>query len=238
MFSLTFAILVGVSVFVGLISKALYDNVMEMRRINHLQPIENKTVTESKLNQWAIAHDFVHIGDFFMHLTNVQSHITVWRHCYEPTFMAAYLTQAIKPKSTGQSKPITQKTAFDFVTYFEMGHTLTTGSTLDASLFPLKEGRYQQTFNFIDMDDLLQKHAQAVVYLKNYGQARLGVIDKPVEDYILEALHSSMEYVWSLPLWPVRGVYWYFIRRHLWHNLTIQRQHEKGKIRLPNEITV
>ncbi|MHC4524604.1 MAG: hypothetical protein ACYSU8_03580 [Planctomycetota bacterium] len=236
MFWLLIAILGGAVGLSLLIATVVYKNIIEMSKIDHLPEIENDNILESEINQWAASHGFHYMNTFLMQITNTRTFVAVWQHPHDPTFFAAYICQGTGGNSSDQSNVVTQKTVFDFITYFDKGYSLTTGSTSDGNLFPLQQNIYHQTLDFADWDDHYQKHTQAVTYLKNIGGIRLDVLTKPVDQYILEAVHSCTKHVRSLFLWPLRGAYWYFIRRRLWHNLTIQQQHEKGKIKLPNEI--
>jgi len=48
--------------------------------------------------------------------------------------------------------------------------------------------------------------------------------------------YQQIDYIRGISLWPFRGAYWYFIRKQLWHNKSIKNQHEKGMIKLPNQL--
>lgn len=51
----------------------------------------------------------------------------------------------------------------------------------------------------------------------------------------LNALIKNSRYIQSIPFWLIRYVIWHFFQKHRGQNLSIQEQHEKGMIKLPNE---
>jgi hypothetical protein len=69
------------------------------------------------------------------------------------------------------------------------------------------------------------------------GKVKLKAEDKEFEQAFTRAIREQVKYIKMLPLWPLRGPCWYFIRRYLWHNKSIEEQHRKGMIKLPNELT-
>jgi len=107
---------------------------------------------------------------------------------------------------------------------------------MDSNLFPKPPGSYVQTFSNLSLDDRWYKHIEMENYLLDEGQAQLVEVDKPFEKCIVDATRRQMKFIRSLPLWPLRGTYWYFVRRRFWHNKLIKEQHEKGMIKLPNEL--
>ncbi|MHC4551221.1 MAG: hypothetical protein ACYSUT_00430 [Planctomycetota bacterium] len=229
------AVIVGVVAVWGFISFAVYKSITEMSLFDHLPTVENEKIKDSQLYQWTDSRGYNYLDTYLMEISGVRTFLAVWQHPHDPTFFAAYITQAVNSKSQ-PSKNVKQEMAFDFVTYFTGSFSLTTGSTSSGNLMPLKEGLYRQTLNYGNLDELQEKHNEAVTYLKSFGGVQPGTLSLPAIDYIVDALRNSTEYIRSLSLWPLRGPYWYFIRKHLWHNLTIQQQHEKRKIKLPNEL--
>lgn len=237
MVSLIILILIGIVFFWSLIAKSVYDSVTQMNRIERLTLTKDEP-PEDDTNRWAVENKFYYLGEFLLQAGNARTLVAVWRHYHDPTFFSACFAQGLQPHASNESKVLTQELAFDFTTCLENDYSLTTGSTASANLFPSKQGSYKQTFTISDLEELFRRHQEGVGYLKTVGGARFCTLNKPVEQYILDALHSSTDYVRSLFLWPLRGAYWYFIRRKLWHGLSIQQQHEKRMIKLPNEIRV
>jgi hypothetical protein len=73
-------------------------------------------------------------------------------------------------------------------------------------------------------------------YLIEEGGAGLARMDVSLMDALSDAMRKQTAYVRSLWFWPLRGLYWFLIRRHLWHNRSIKTLREMGRIRLPNEL--
>ena len=61
----------------------------------------------------------------------------------------------------------------------------------------------------------------------------------PTDGILPEAvLRSEMRraaFVRTLPFWYVRAPYWFYVRRTLRHNRSIEELHRAGKIVLPND---
>ena len=45
-----------------------------------------------------------------------------------------------------------------------------------------------------------------------------------------------MNYLRATRLYPLRALYWLFVRPFLWHSRTIEDQYQQGWIKLPNEL--
>ena len=94
-----------------------------------------------------------------------------------------------------------------------------------------------QSFSGISLDEQLARHIEMQEYLSSAGGARLSQLVKPFEEIFIESIDKQVEFVRSIPLWPLRGAYWFFIRRRLWHNKSVLQQHQRGMIKLPNELS-
>lgn len=178
-------------------------------------------------NEWAQNNDFEFVGNFTMKVGPMNTFISAWRRYDRPTFFCQYI---IRSKDS-------VKRAYDLVTEFAFNISLTTGDTRDSVFFPHPPGSYMQTFSNTSFDDRWYKHIEMENYLVDNGQAQLVQIDKPLEKCFVDAILEQMKFVQSIPLWPFRAPYWYFIRKSLWHNKSIKIQHEKGMINLPNELS-
>ena len=88
----------------------------------------------------------------------------------------------------------------------------------------------------MNFDERWHKHVEMENYLMDEGQAQLVEMDKPFEEFFIDEIHKHVKHIRSIPLWPLHGTYWFVIRRVLWHDKSIKQQHEKGMIKLPNEI--
>jgi hypothetical protein len=77
---------------------------------------------------------------------------------------------------------------------------------------------------------------EAENFLKDTGRIALVPSDAAFEDCFLSSLARQVRYIRSIPLWPLRGTGWFYVRRKLRHNTSLMRQHEKGMVKLPQEI--
>ena len=182
-------------------------------------------VVPDQENEWAQANDFEYLGSYMMKVAGTQTEIWAWRRADRPTFFCRYLVRA----------GTMSKIAYDLVTEFSDEISITTASTKDGNSLPHSPGAYSQSFSRMSFDERWQKHIEAENYLMDYGGARLEANDTPFEQAITTAIRKQSNYIRTLPLWPLRGTYWHFVRRHLLHNKSIQTQHEKGIIKLTNE---
>lgn len=206
-----------------LVSVMTYINITTLNETK-LHPSES-AVTEAE-NEWAKSNGFEYVGSYRMRAGVANAEIWAWRRTDRPTFLCKYMVRA------GNAS----KTSYDLMTEFADEVSITTCNTKDGSSMPLVPGAYMQSFSPIDFDGRWQKHIEAENYLMDYGGARLEMNDTPFEQAFIDAIRRQTDYIRTLPLWPVRGMYWFFIRKHLLHNKSLQTQHEKGMIKLPNEL--
>jgi hypothetical protein len=169
--------------------------------------------------QWAEANEFAFIGYF-----RFQNRISLaaWRRTDRPTFFTHMRVQG--------------KETFDLVTLFADDVALTTGSSADAQVLPLPAGFYCQSFSGAGLDERWDRHIEAENYLMDAGGARLVQTDVSLEDAVVRYVRRQVAHVRGLSMWPFRGVYWFVVRRQRMHNLSVQKQHERGMIMLPNEL--
>ncbi|MCP4363940.1 MAG: hypothetical protein GY800_01370 [Planctomycetes bacterium] len=109
----------------------------------------------------------------------------------------------------------------DFVSLYAGNTSLTTASSKDALLLPKPAGAAVQAFPRLDLEGLRQQHLAARTQLAQQKWVSL----RRRKNELLPEIHNSLKqharYITSLPLWQWRGVYWYFIRRHLRANKAI-----------------
>jgi len=172
---------------------------------------------------WAGRNGFSFLGYFVERSGG--GFIAAWKRADQATFLCQYL---IADKGGHRS-------AFDLVTLFSNDVTLSTGSTADAHLFPKPPGYYLQSFSDLSLDSQWTRHASMEGYLIEKGGARLASANISLVDALSDSIRKQAAYVRSLWFWPLRSLYWFFIRLHLWHNRSIQTLREMGRIRLPNE---
>jgi len=169
--------------------------------------------------EWARASGFEFLGNYLEKATG--GLIAAWKHRERPTFFCVYIVQWTK--------------AYDLVTEFAGGVSLTTGSTRSGGMYPRPPGDYGQNFTGLSLDELWGRHIEAENFLIDTGGADLVWMEVVFEESLVGALRKQMEYVRTIPLWPLRATGWFFLRRRKFHNLSIRQQHERGMIQLPKE---
>jgi len=191
--------------------------VLSLRKLQ-LWPCHYKP--EVKTDRWAQANDFSFIGSYMIK-GRYWAGITIfaWQHTDRQSFLCQYGTA---------------NAACDFVTQFTSDVSLTTCSKTEL-FFPRRYGEYAQSFSKIDLNEQWNRHVEMKNYLMDACGVELVAPELPFEDYFIDCVRRQMEFVMSIPLWFLRGVYWYFVRRHLSHNKTIKEQYERGMIRLLKE---
>lgn len=172
---------------------------------------------------WATEQGFDrYLGTFVVRLPAGACLIAAWQHRLRPTYFCPYAAA--------------NKVFHDFVTLFSENRSLTTTNTRDGQFLPKAPGRYMQTFTGLSLDELLNRHAASEQFLLTQGR----ILERPVSWTFEEALSASLAsqgaYIRSLPLWPLRAVYWFLVRKRRLHNKTIEEQHQLGLIRLPHEL--
>ena len=178
------------------------------------------------LRQWAQQNDFKFLGYYNIRVGFAKVFTAAWQRTDRPTFMCHYVIKV-------QNKV---KRAMDIVTKFANDVSLTTANTRNAQFSPKPPKAYAQSFSKVDLDQQWNLHIEMENYLIDVGGAQLVNLSIEFEKDIVESSRKENQFVRSIPLWYLRGSYWYFVRRYLWHNKSIEAQHKKRMIRLPNEM--
>ncbi len=188
------------------------------------------------IDSWASAHRFEYVGTFAARMGNSGSTIIAWRHADKASFFCQYTLKY--DREDGDNTVTVTRFEYDLVTEFAEGISLTTGSSMDCNFYPKLPGAYAQSFSDMNFDDRWTKHLDAEKFLQEVGGAH-ATRDKSVfKDAVVKAIQKETAYVRTLRFWPLRGPYWYFVRKRLRYNKPIETQFAKGMIKLPQELTV
>ncbi|MGI6418759.1 MAG: hypothetical protein ACOX1P_24190 [Thermoguttaceae bacterium] len=125
--------------------------------------------------------------------------ITAWQHTARPSYICIY--------------HLANQRNYDMVTLFADDVHLTTGSTADGMLLPTAPGGYCQCFPKTSFQKMWQRHIEAEEYLISSGAVALSAIDRPFQEIFVESIRRQADHVQTIPFWPLRGAYWYFVRR-------------------------
>jgi hypothetical protein len=118
----------------------------------------------------------------------------------------------------------TNSRAEEFITVFSDDASLTTTRTRSAFVFPRPFGAFMQAFPKAPISQLWDSHQRGEQYLVSevaipVKDCRLSYVERLKQGVVTQTAHIR-----SLPLWPLRGVYWFFIKRFLMHNRPIWAQ--------------
>ncbi len=210
----------GMMVFAGAKS------VMALSRIGRFERVDEPEPPD--IAPWAATHDFHYIAAFRLSLSPVSTVIHGWRHAHSATFLVKYHARA-------NSSSRVQEQGCDLATYFAPDVSIHSTNMKSGNYYPSRPHSYTQSFPRMSLDNLWNIHQEMCDYLTHDGGARPTTEDRPLDHIMIESVRQHMAYIRNLPLWQLRQLYWHFLRRRFWHNLTIRQQRDKGKINLPNE---
>jgi hypothetical protein len=210
----------------GLIAITLYVSVLKMSKpdlsmeaVNGEDyPADWQVVTTN--HGWAQTNGFEFLGCYRMQAMQ-PTFIATWKHSQNPTFFCMY--------------GVANVYAYDIVSIFTPQFGITTGTTKDGQLLPSEPGHYTQTFSDISLDELLRKHQEAEQYVQLQGHIRPEHLYRNFEVIFLEAIRGQMAHVRQIPLYPIRGIYWFLVRRSKRHNRSVQDLHRAGLEQLPTD---
>jgi hypothetical protein len=204
----------------GVAASALFMlNKMSRDRLIPLQPGESDWFqlqdSISATGRWAAGSSFSPYGFF---RTPSGALIALWTRQADATHLGHYIIQ--------------RQSYFDFVTLFDNKIGLTTGSTPGAQLFPKWPGSYSQSFSSKSLDQQYALHHRAVDYLKGNG-ARMRTDAVNTRAHFDLSIQKQLAWVKTYRFWPVRAIYWFWIKRFLRHNVAVEEQVRRGWVVLP-----
>jgi hypothetical protein len=120
---------------------------------------------------------------------------------------------------------VKDKIAYEFSSELNKDSDLSTSNIKDSMLFPDSPGSYKQAFDRLDLDALFIKHENATTHLQQHRNLSVVERAEPMNELMLESFHRLVTHVKSLPLWQLRGAYWFFIRRYRMNNKSIAQQY-------------
>ncbi len=164
--------------------------------------------------RWAEDNDFRPdlLADFHGAVGAGPITMAVWKNDYKKTFLSSY--------------SVNNTMVSEFVTLLDKDRGLTTSNTIDSVLFPPAPGHFVQAFGgMTDLDRLFQQHEAALIHLNQKKNVAIADRWETTDVLIVESIQRQIHHVKSLPLWQLRGCYWYFIRRHRMKNKTIAEQY-------------
>ncbi len=177
-------------------------------------------------HQWAEQNGFAFAGCYLVKMGSHKAFISAWCHVDRPTLLCRYSIPLSRPSQGGT----------DIATDFADDVSLTSCDVKGGLFNPKPPKHYHQGFAGLTLDELWSRHVEMEDYLMDVGGARLVSRQIDFANGFVDACRKENQYIRSLPLWFLRGPYWFFVRQNLLHNKSIRQQHEKGMIKLPNEL--
>lgn len=160
---------------------------------------------------WLDEQGFDFVGAFKLDGAGTAPLLVVWKHVASRIYLVVY----ILPNGTQ---------FIDIVSVLDEDTGVTTSTTKDGHLMPGRQGTYKQSFSGLSVPQLWQRHLEAEQYVASQHGLKPGDTERPFEEELMTAVHKQIDYVTSLPLWPLRIPWWYFVRRNVRHNRPIAPQ--------------
>lgn len=148
-------------------------------------------------NEWAKENGFKWVGAYIIREPQ-QIFIAAWKHTDAPRFFCVYSHAA--------------NDYYDFVTEYEDDKSLTTSGTKDAHTLPFAAGKYVQSFHDAEHEDLWEEHQDAEEFLESQAGLQRARELPAFPKLVAGAIRKQMQHVKSIPLWQVRGIFWYLFR--------------------------
>lgn len=210
-----FVVVICGSVVKGIVN-AVNSLTSESGRLRIVEDHERKENFESLLENdgWAVEHGFEFLGTYFMNAV-APLYMAVWRNAESTTFLCLY-------RMSTQAVTLSVR---EFVTMLPKDHSLTTSSARDAFTLPFRSGSFMQTFPKLSMDQLWERHMEGIMHVVRKTGIQPIMPEVPFVEIFNGSVVGQVAYVRSLSLWPLRALYWYFVKRWVMRNRSIEDQH-------------
>jgi hypothetical protein len=112
----------------------------------------------------------------------------------------------------------------EFITEFSEDASLTTTTTRAAFMFPRGRGGFMQSFPRASIERLWQTHQKGEDFLLSSRSIPVSACRFTFEERVTSGIIKQLARVKSLPLWPLRGIYWFLVKRFIMANRPVWRQ--------------
>lgn len=113
---------------------------------------------------------------------------------------------------------------FEFVAEFSDQAALTTSKSRAAFMYPRPSRGFLQSFPKADIRRLWDIHLQGTQFLIANSAVSLSQCRQTFPERSRRGMLKQLACVRSLPLWPIRGIYWFLVKRFLLRNRPIWKQ--------------
>ncbi len=181
--------------------------------VDPIDPSEVRAAVEASRqdNEWATRNGFEWVGSFRLRASaNPAIIILAWQSPGAAAFMCAYHLRA--------------RRYYDFVTEFDGGSSVTTGSIADGTLLPNQPGSYTQVFGDADLDTQFAHHMRGEAAVERALGVQREAFDQPFHEYIADEIRAQVRHVRAIPFWVTR-VPWWMLTRSRRANMPIERRY-------------
>ena len=112
----------------------------------------------------------------------------------------------------------------EFITEFSDDYSLTTTMTKAAFVFPRSYGSFMQSFPKYSIQQLWDQHGHGEQFITSDLAVPVKQCTLSFADGFHIGVLRQMACIRSVPLWPIRGIYWFFLKRFLMQNRPIWTQ--------------
>lgn len=116
-----------------------------------------------------------------------------------------------------------EKTWFDITSILSTGGYMTTSNQRDALTLPEAEDVYLQVFADVPLLTLHQRHREGLHYLCQALKAQPVLSPLSLRNLMVQAMEKQTTDLKQQPFWYLNGAAWYFGRRLLLNNKTVQQ---------------
>jgi hypothetical protein len=163
-------------------------------------------------SSWAEKNGFQRIGSY---TATGNAVVAAWGRGDEPTYFCVYVL-------------VNNTMTFDFVTIINGDKGLTTSNSPDGCFYPTPPGDFKQVFPDYSIDEIWKKHKTTLEYLKSEHRVWAKSNYGSFEESFHEGIVGEMKYITSIPLWPLRILYWFFVRRIKMRGISVEMQISMG----------
>jgi hypothetical protein len=116
----------------------------------------------------------------------------------------------------------------EFITEFSDDDSLTTTMTRAAFVFPRRYGSFIQSFPRASIQELFDLHGRGEEHLTSDLSIKVKECALSFVEGFPAGILRQMACVKAIPCWPIRGIYWFLVKRFLMQNRPIWSQNLKS----------
>jgi len=121
-----------------------------------------------------------------------------------------------------------QNNTFEIESRFSEDSHLETSNSGSSGMFPARSKVYKQSYPGVTPEELWQRHLEGEAYLMQKFSIAWRPLNQPYEQVLTNSLRMTMNYVRSIPFYPFRALYWFFVTRYAVRNKSVQQQFPPG----------